>query len=243
MKIALISDIHANLYSFERVLEDIEREQVDKLIFLGDAATFGPRPKEVVAQLRALECPCIMGNHDQYIIAPRTVPKLSWVSQWYAEQLDDDDLQFLFSFEPMLEVPLTEKRTLLCFHGSPRSNTENIFSITPESDLDEMIAGYEFPVMVGGHTHVQLIRQHKGMLIVNAGSVGQPFADLPLPANLPPRLLPWAEYAILEVQGNDLRVDLRRVTVDTNMIKQEILGSEMPNPDYWAGLWLSPDFI
>ncbi len=54
MRIALISDIHSNLTALEAVLADIERAGVDQIVFLGDAATLGPHPREVVAHLRAL---------------------------------------------------------------------------------------------------------------------------------------------------------------------------------------------
>ena len=64
MRIALISDIHGNLVSLKVVLADIDRAGVDQIVCLGDVAALGPQPREVVEQLRALGCPCIMGNHD-----------------------------------------------------------------------------------------------------------------------------------------------------------------------------------
>ncbi|MCB0291188.1 MAG: metallophosphoesterase, partial [Calditrichaeota bacterium] len=68
MKIALISDIHGNLTALEAVLADIRRRGADRIICLGDLATLGPQPREVIARLRELDCPGIMGNHDAALL-------------------------------------------------------------------------------------------------------------------------------------------------------------------------------
>ena len=62
MRVALISDVHANLISLEAVLANIKRESLDQIVFLGDLVTLGPQPKEVLVSLEDLGCPCIMGN-------------------------------------------------------------------------------------------------------------------------------------------------------------------------------------
>src|SRR5215471_21413852 len=66
MKIAIISDIHANLYALEEVLNDINLAHTnpDKIILLGDVGSEGPRPKETVDRLLALELPTVQGNTD-----------------------------------------------------------------------------------------------------------------------------------------------------------------------------------
>ena len=68
MKIALISDTHGNLPALEAVLEDIRAQGVDGIIFLGDAATLGPQPRETLEALRSLDCTCILGNHDAALL-------------------------------------------------------------------------------------------------------------------------------------------------------------------------------
>lgn len=70
MRIALISDIHGNLISLEAVLADIDREEADQIICLGDVATIGPQPREVVAKLKASGLTGITGNHESYLLNP-----------------------------------------------------------------------------------------------------------------------------------------------------------------------------
>ena len=239
MRIALISDIHANWVSLEAVLADIDREQVDQIVCLGDVAALGPQPREVVVRLEALECPCIMGNHDSHLANPDMVheyePVVAEMTAWCAAQLSEADFDYLRSFQPLLEVPLDAQATLLCFHGSPRSNMDLIFATTPDAELDEMLAGHAATVMAGGHTHVQMLRQHKGVLIVNAGSVGWPLEQMPFEP--PPRLLPWAEYTIVNWVGGVLGVELRRVPIDLDAVKQATLASDMPFAVSWAEGW------
>jgi diadenosine tetraphosphatase ApaH/serine/threonine PP2A family protein phosphatase len=90
-------------------------------------------------------------------------------------------------------------------------------------------------VMVGGHTHVQMMRQHEGRLIINAGSVGMPFKKTPFEHS--PRIMPWAEYTILTAVNGVLSVDLRRVPVDMAAIAQTALESKMPERQDWVNNW------
>ena len=239
MRIALISDIHASLVSLQAVLADIDRERVDQIVCLGDVAALGPQPCGVVARLEALECLCVMGNHDFHLLNPDMVheyePEVIDMTAWCAAQLSEADFDYLRSFQPLIEVPLDAQATLLCFHGSPRSNMDTILATTPATELDEMLAGHAATVMAGGHTHVQLLRQHKGVMIVNAGSVGWPLEQMPFEP--PPRILPWAEYAIVHWVDGVLGVELRRVPVDLDAVKQATLASDMPYAASWADEW------
>ena len=74
-----------------------------------------------------------------------------------------------------LEVPLDDGASMFCFHGSPISYDDWIFAATPEEDLARMFDGIEAPVLVGGHTHLQMIRRYEDAVIVNPGSVGLSF--------------------------------------------------------------------
>lgn len=245
MRIGLISDIHGNLVSLGSVLADIDRAGVDQIVCLGDVAAIGPQPCEVVEWLRALGCPCIMGNHDLELLNPDMVHDDADVSPWEVElidwcvgQLSEVDFDFLHSFQPLVEILLDAEATLLCFHGSPKSNVDKILATTPVPELDEMLTGHTATVMVGGHTHVQMLRQHRGVAIVNPGSVGFPLEQVPFEGL--PRYLPWAEYAILDWVDGVLGVELRRVPMDLDKVRQTALTSGMPRAAAWLELWIMP---
>ncbi len=236
-RLACLSDIHANLTAFETVLADLDRQKPDQVIFLGDAATLGPQPRAVMARLRALGCPCIMGNHDAFTLDRATAPDLHWVPDWYARQLTDADLDFIRTFQPRLTLPLTGNRTLLCSHGSPKSNTDQIFPTTPAGKLEAMLEGHPADLYLGGHTHIQMMKQYKGRLVINAGSVGMPFELVPFPET-GPRFLPWAEYTIINDDGGSLGIELRRIPLDMQKLRESYFSSQMPDATYWYGLWL-----
>jgi predicted phosphodiesterase len=244
MRVALISDIHGNIVSLEAVLADIERENVDQLICLGDVATLGPKPVAVMDRLKALNCDYILGNHDTFLLNPSVLHEYMdapWFADsidWCRKQLRPDDFDFLRSFKPTLEIPLSEEHNLFCFHGSPNSNTEIILAMTPPTTVDELLGGKKATVMAGGHTHMQMMRQHKGIMLINAGSVGMPFEQALFVHA--PRYLPWAEYAIVSCKNGIISVDLRRVPVSVDELVYAAQHSGFPDANDWVKNWMLP---
>ncbi|AUX27201.1 protein phosphatase [Sorangium cellulosum] len=232
MRIALISDIHANEVALRAVMASIEEVGVDHVVCLGDVATLGPRPGATLDVLRELGCPCILGNHDEFLLEPaliRTytdVPIVVDAVDWCRDQLSGDDLAFLRTFQARLEIPLDAGATLLLFHGSPRSHMENLLADTPPEELDRALAGHAATVMAGGHTHIQMLRQHRGTLLVNPGSVGLPFKEFA--AGGPPTLLDHAEYATVEARRGAVQVTLHRVPVDREALREAARACDNP---------------
>jgi putative phosphoesterase len=233
MRIGIISDIHGNFTALQAALKDMERQAVDSIICLGDIATLGPQPREVVAKVKELGCPCIIGNHEsalldlentlKYQIAADLVPALEWCMQ----QLDSSDLDFMRSFMPTLEVSIEDNIKLLYFHGSPASNTDQLLSTTPVEEMSEYLSGRQADIFIGGHTHIPMLRQHNGKLIVNPGSIGSAFHSAYQPG-VPPSLLPWAEYAVMEIENGAVGIDLRRVPFDVEKHNRLIASRGVP---------------
>ncbi len=232
MKVALISDIHANDIALSAVLEDIKQVGVNEIVCLGDVATLGPRPNSVIQILRELKCKCIKGNHDEFLLKPNLiheyteVPSIVEAVNWCRDQLSAEELDYLRTFQPTSEIPLGIEASLLLFHGSPYSNMDDILSTTLPDDLDHLLNGFSATVMAGGHTHIQMLRQHRGTLVVNPGSVGFPFKEYV--AGRQPTLLNHAEYAIVEANNGILNVNLRRVKFDKDLLRDTIATSENP---------------
>jgi predicted phosphodiesterase len=239
MRVALISDIHGNLVSFDAVLADIDRQRVDQVVCLGDVAALGAQPREVLARLRALGCPCVRGNHDVDLLCPDRVqalhPWLVAMTLWCVEQLSAADLEYVRSFVSLVDVPLGDGIHLFCYHGSPRSSEDRILSTTPACELDEMLAGHAAAVMAGGHSHVQMLRRHRDIYVVDVGSVGMPLEQFPFQGM--PRHLPWAEYAIVGWTEGVLHLDLRRVPIDLDAIRRAAQDSDMPGMEWWLRCW------
>src|SRR5262249_25717384 len=151
------------------VRASIARAGVDLTVCLGDVATLGPQPEAVLQALRDLGCPCITGNHDAFLLDAELIrqytelPVVLDAVDWCRSRLSASDLDFVRTFRPTLTVPLEGGAELFLFHGTPRSHMEDVLATTPPDAVDGMLAGHAAAVMAGGHTHIQMLRQHRGL--------------------------------------------------------------------------------
>jgi predicted phosphodiesterase len=248
VRIGLISDIHGNLMAFDVVLQELATDHVDQLICLGDVASLGPQPREVIERLRQAGCPVIMGNTDAWLLKPPVADPTSSestrsmfaINHWCSEQLSEADKAYISAFPATLELPLDERKTLLCFHGSPRSFNDVIAAVTPDEAVSAMLMGSIADVMTGGHTHIQMVRRYEDSIIVNVGSIGLPgvnAGDPTLPMN---HNVQWAEYGLLTVEQGHVSIELRRTPIDVATLLREAHYSGMPHLDWWIEKWHLP---
>jgi predicted phosphodiesterase len=241
-KIAILADIHGNLPALDAVLANINAEGIERIVCLGDVATLGPQPREVIARVRALGCPVVMGNTDAILLALQRDESTmgdDWSNeafdQWCANQLTDDDLAYLRTFQPTISLSLGNDTTLLCYHGSPRSYDERITAETPDAALHEMLAVTPAQIYIGGHTHQQMLRRHRDALVLNPGTVG--FVKDAIAPATPIRNPSWAEYAVIAYDGGQLDVSLRRVPFDLDALFAALDASGIPRTHWRKGDW------
>ena len=244
-QIGIFSDIHGNAVAFEAVLAALRAEGVERFVCLGDVAATGPQPREVIQRLRDLGCPVVMGNTDDHLLAPiepesgdEDLIRIRELDHWGAEQLTSDERAFLASFAPTVTLPLANGGSLLCYHGTPRSFNELLLPTTPVDEVDEALDGVTATVLAGGHTHQQMLRRHRDMLILNPGSVGLPVDRVPF--SIQARNPPWAEFAVL-TSGEDgsIGIELRRVPFDVTAHLAATRASGMPNAEWYAKDWIT----
>ena len=226
MRTALISDIHANATALEAVLKDIQKTGADQIICLGDITTLGPEPVACLHMIKALDCPCILGNHDAFMLDKDLIhtytnaQRIIDLVDWARAQLSPADLDFLKGFTPVHDLSNTDGSQWLFFHGSPSNPMEDLLAFTPPENLDAMLVGRSAELIGSGHTHIQMMRQHRGILIVNPGSVGLPFREYV--AGTKPALLAHAEYALVDKTGDRLSVALNRVDFDRKTFRKAL---------------------
>jgi predicted phosphodiesterase len=235
MRVGFISDIHGNLPALEAVLADLEQRGYDQLVCLGDVC-FGPQAPACLERVRELGCPVILGNWDSWSIdgfPPADDPvgiMLHEIGEWWAKQLTDDSRAFVHTFVPTLELAVSDDCGMFFFHGSPRSFSDFLFATTPDDELERLLDGIEATVLVGGHTHLQMLRRFGRSVIVNPGSVGQPFRQW-WPHEI--RVGRWAEYGIVDADGDDLDVALHRVQYDFGALLTVLEEGDMPHRRWW----------
>ncbi len=236
--IAIISDIHGNCFALDAVLADLQERPADFVVCLGDAVQGGPQPAEVVARLRALGCPVVMGNADAWLLSGINTGTIEGVSekqekvrQWQLERLSEEDRRYIESFRPTVNVPIGDGVEMLCFHGSPASFDEIIYPETPEEEFQRMLGPYTGRVLTGGHTHLQQIRRLGDFFFFNPGSVGVAYNRHQPEENF--QLDHWAEYAVLSVEDGKLDLGFRRVALDIEKMSEVFVASGRPYVEDW----------
>ncbi len=240
MKLAILSDTHGNLVALETVLAELEKESIDQMICLGDVPAMGPQPHECLERIKALDIPVVMGNTDDWLINPSTIPPddapIFNIMRWCVDQMTEADQAFLKNFEATVDIKLPDQMDLVCFHGSPKHFNDIITSISSDDEILDYFAGTNATLYTGGHTHVQILRRVGDKFYLNPGSVGLPCRYYPnLHGGL--SLTHRAEYAVITVENGNMGVDLRSVPLDVDRVLKAAKNSEMPHADWWQALW------
>lgn len=237
MRLALISDIHANLPALEAVLRDIAgRGDCAATYQLGDLVGYAPWPDETVALLRERGIPGISGNYDSTVATdykhcgcryedPRQ-EELSHVSyEWTRNHCQKETKEFLGTLPFRLDLrPLgghTAGPTLVLVHGTPTLNTLYWTADRPDSFCTRMaeVAGMKAgDVIAFGHTHLPFHRTVKGVHFINTGSVGRPKDG------------DWrAGYVVLDLEADRVEVEFVRIDYDVAEAIRGIRESDLPD--------------
>lgn len=168
MTTAVISDIHGNAEALKRVLEDIDRRAIDRIVCLGDIIGYGPDPLECVDLVRKRCAWSLMGNHDFGVLYEPTNfnQAAESAAYWTRDQFDaepDESLRAArYDFLGRLRVRVVEHFNgvpfpILAVHGSPRRPiNEYVFPDDATSAPEKLESIFERidRVCICGHTHV-----------------------------------------------------------------------------------------
>ncbi|MCR5262183.1 MAG: metallophosphatase family protein [Candidatus Gastranaerophilales bacterium] len=225
MKIAIISDLHGNDEALTAVLEDIKAQKCDKIFCLGDLAMAGPEPSKVVNKVKEMlkqdNFLLIQGNTDEKLgtysksfeeVLDKNVPVMANAYRADLKALSAEDKEFLANLPEKLEVEENGVKILLC-HGSPRKNDENITNDLTVEQVEEIVADTDAEVIFCGHTHVPCgYATNTGKTVVNAGSVGRPFAEVPKSC-----------YAVINISLNgDYEIEHRLIKYDIDTASEKL---------------------
>ena len=220
MKILVLSDIHANWYALEAILD---KESYDALIFLGDVVDFGPNPRKCVRFLMDSSTNRfwgVRGDHDHALAygigcgSSLDLRELSMKTREWGEGLvASDEVGFLRRL-PLENYVILDGLKFRLMHGSPR---DRLYRSTI-SDIEEFETENEFgeintDFILVGHSHKPFIRQLGRVTVLNPGSVGQP-------RDFNPR----ASYAVIE----DGKAIIKRVRYDIEKTVRDLEKSSLP---------------
>lgn len=241
MRLAFISDIHANLPALEAVLADLDRQKPDAIYCLGDLVSYAPWPNEVIQLIRQHRIPTLMGNHDYTLsqltegqILPTVTPDHK---KWAGAQslavtntlLGQEERAFLGSLPRYIRLEFDAaggQSDLLMVHGSPTSLNEYLLEDRTETDMLSVMEKARADILLFGHSHLPYHRQLPGhnpekptyRHAINTGSVGKPKDGDPR-----------AGYVLMEWTGGQPHVTMIRVSYDVERAAQAIEKSQLPD--------------
>src|SRR5262245_21694328 len=189
MRVAVISDIHANYHALESVLAEIDDERVDTIWCLGDTVGYGPRPNDCCEIVESRAKQCLVGNHDLVVLGELAVSdfndEAAAAATWTASVLSEPSQAFLAHLRPFGTADGFE-----LFHASARDPVWEY--VLTEEAAHATLELTEAPVVLVGHSHVALALAQdsdsvagglapagtevelSGRWLLNPGSVGQP---------------------------------------------------------------------
>ena len=228
MRIAALYDIHGNLPALNAVLTELEDVQPDLIVLGGDIVS-GPMPKQTLERLDELGNTvfAIRGNADREVVTAfdelplaLSIPEeVREVTRWVAQQLEQSQHNFLAQLPEHITFHVESLGDVLFCHATPRNDEELFTSITPQERLNILFASMKQHIVICGHTHMQFERYVDHVRILNAGSVGMPYADVP-----------GAYWLLLGPEG----IEFRRTTYDRVKAAQDIQESGYPQAQEFA---------
>lgn len=243
MKIALFSDIHANLPALQAFFASVDEHRPDAIYCLGDLVGYNVWPNEVIAAIRGRGIATIAGNYDYGVgrasddcgCAYKTdeekangVRSISYTN----EVIGDAERAYLRTLPAQMRIEFqlnSEKINLLLVHGSPRRVNEYLFEDREENSLLRILQDADADILCFGHTHKPYHRvladgSERFRHAINIGSVGKPKdGDV------------RGGYVLLHLDENSfvsaresIRVEFVRFDYDVEKAARAVEGSPLP---------------
>jgi putative phosphoesterase len=230
-RIALFSDIHANLPAMEVVAQHIQRGGYDGVYCLGDVGGYASQPNEIQEVIMGMGCPTVMGNYDEGVgfekddcgclyIKPFDIEMSNISFLWTREHTSQANNTWRRELPREIRLEIEGRSVLLC-HGSPASTTEYLFENRSEGYMRRFTPGGKFDalaeIIVFGHTHVKYHRTIDGIHFINTGSVGRPKDGDPR-----------AGYCVLTLDGQNVSAEQVRLPYPVETACERLLAAGLP---------------
>jgi putative phosphoesterase len=225
MRLALFSDVHANLPALEAVLADFESSGVDARYAIGDLVGYAPWPNEVLERLQAEGIESVLGNYDDGTGFDRDECGCAYTDPtekalgdasfaWTKAHTSAANKAWLRSLPGQIRLEAHGLRLLLV-HGSPRRINEYLYEDKPDATFARIAAGADADVIVCGHTHRPYEKTVGDARFINVGSAGKPKDGDPR-----------ASWVLFDTATG--KAEIRRVAYDVERTASGILESDLP---------------
>lgn len=221
LRIAFLSDLHANIHALTSVKRFLQENPVNQVIVVGDLVGYGASPGPVIDFVKREGWPVALGSSDMRVAmelggSPDRRGIADQVLSWTREVLMPEQVDYLRRLPPggRLMTPVGRVRF---FHGSPHDPETKLDLMAPERQLEELAEQLGARVVVVGGTHVPFVRTLEDTVFVDPGSVG-----------LSLNHEPGADVAIVDCSGRKPKVTLHKVTYDFASAAFDVMAWNLP---------------
>lgn len=216
-KLAVISDVHANLEAIQAVLPHLEGLEV---YCLGDFVDYGANPNEVIEVLRDRKVKSIIGNHDVAALTGDVSlfnARAAMSSRWTATRLTKESSAYLRGLPQDLRIHCEDVEVYFA-HGSPDDRLwEYVDPRTHGELLGHYLTKLDVQALGLGHTHIPYVWSEVRRVVFNPGSVGQPRdGDR------------RASYAMVSIDGDAVEAEVVRVEYDFQKAASKVRAAGLP---------------
>ncbi len=182
MKVAFLSDIHANFPALSAALQCAAEAGAEEVVCAGDLVGGGPHPTEVVRLLMRQGVRSVLGNVERKVLAlsadPKKLKKAAEKkkrasSAWTARTLGEEERRWLAALPREIRHDWGAGEVLV-IHGSPLGEDDYLYPSLTAPGLAARLKGPAPAVLVCGHSHIPFVRTVGSTLVINCGSVGWP---------------------------------------------------------------------
>jgi putative phosphoesterase len=186
MRIAIISDIHSNVFALSAVVDEFKNKKIDKVLNIGDIFGYYPWAVETYKIIKELDLITIKGNHDLIVtqkVRPQNAPSYWELAQDNRKELlkeSEEILTWLEGLDGKLSLNI-EQHSISLYHGTPDDIYEGRYY--PDDDKTYSWFPKKDEIIILGQTHYPMEKRFKnGGIIINPGSIGQPRDGNPFPS-------------------------------------------------------------
>ena len=230
MKIAIISDIHSNLVALLSVFEEIEKQQCDKIVCMGDMVGYGPHPNECLELIRSRADIVLAGNHDLAALGALDMRNFNRYARemaiWTGGILSEEHKKYLQSLPIMMS-----EEDIYFVHATP-CEPDQWHYLVDLNQAKKNFACFSEHVCFVGHSHIPVLFEQKDnhvslkkndalpldaacRYLINVGSVGQPRDNDPR-----------AAFAIFDTNG--FAYNLLRIEYDVPAVQKQMKSKGFP---------------
>jgi predicted phosphodiesterase len=225
-RVAIFSDIHGNLEALNSILSNIEKDEFDEIVCLGDVIGLGPDSKECLDLIIKYNIKLVLGNHERYYLnGTHNELKMTDLEkqhhEWIARQLGEGYKEYLSKKDIYIQMMVNDQK--IAFMHYPFDKVEDNFytpKMLTEESVKRMFRNYSDQFTFFGHSHhEQFFKATNGRIYFNIPSVGCGKEDT-------------TSYTIFEYDGKDFNIYKKKCIYDRIQFEQELEKIEYPGKEF-----------